>query len=210
MKRLMTSTAIAMIAASAAMAATDIKDVDMTGDAFVGYEELKLTFPKVSEQFFDQIDTNDDNRISSEELLEPDAQDILARYTMVGMDERAQVVLDANHDRFVSKEEFVNVFPSFTEIDFEEMDANNDNRASYAEIYATDAQNIIARYYGDTVRGIADIDTNGDRFADFEEMANAFSGITNESLEEIDTNNDNRVSSVELYANDAQQIVARY
>lgn len=36
-------------------------------------------------------------------------------------------------------------------------------------------------------------------------MTAVFPGITQESLEEIDTNNDNRVSRTELYANDAQQ-----
>lgn len=86
---------------------------------------------------------------------------------MVGMDERAQVVLNANYDRFVSKVEFVNVFPSFSEIDFEEIDDNNDSRVSYTEVYDTKAQDIIARYYGDTVKGIADVDTNGDNVADY-------------------------------------------
>lgn len=209
MKRLLTTTAVALFSATTAFAAVDIMDVDMTGDEFVGFEELRLAFPEVTEEFFDQMDTDSDNRISSDELLESEAQDILARYTMVGMEERRTVVLDANYDRFVSKEEFVNIFPSFTEIDFDAMDQNNDNRVSYVEIYDTNAQDIIERYYGETVQGIADIDTNGDNFADFAEMTAAFPGISEQDLQTIDTNGDNRVSSTELYATEAQQIVSR-
>lgn len=53
-------------------------DVDMTGDQFVGFEEMRLAFPEINEEFFDEMDLTDDNRIGSEELLESDAQDILA------------------------------------------------------------------------------------------------------------------------------------
>ena len=53
-------------------------DVDMTGDQFVGFEEMRLAFPEIIEEFFDEMDLTDDNRIGSEELLESDAQDILA------------------------------------------------------------------------------------------------------------------------------------
>ena len=53
-------------------------DVDMTGDQFVGFEEMRLAIPEIIEEFFDEMDLTDDNRIGSEELLESDAQDILA------------------------------------------------------------------------------------------------------------------------------------
>ena len=210
MTRLMTTTAVALFAATAASAATDIADVDMTNDDFVGFEELRMAFPELTEEFFDQMDLNTDNRISSEELLETKAQDILARYTMVPMQERKQVVLDANYDRFVTKEEFVAVFPTFSEIDFDAIDDNNDDRVSYVEVYETEAQNIIARYYGGTVADIAQIDANGDNFADFEEMMGYYPTITEENLRLIDLNNDNRISSQELYEPKAQQIVSRY
>ena len=210
MTRLMTTTAVALFTATAASAATDISDVDMTADSFVGFEELRMAFPEVTEENFDAMDLNDDNRVSSEELLETDAQDILARYTMVPMKERAQVVLDANFDRFVSKEEFTAIFPTFSEIDFNTIDDNNDNRVSYVEVYETEAQDIIARYYGGTVTDIAMIDANGDSFADFDEMVGFYPEITEVNLKLIDTNNDNRISSTELYDPKAQQIVSRY
>lgn len=210
MTRLVTSTAIALFAATAATAATDMSDVDMTNDQFVGFEELKMAYPELTEEFFNQMDSNSDNRLSSEELLETSAQDILARYTMVPKEERAKVVLDANFDRFVTKEEFVAVFPTFSEIDFKAMDDNNDQRVSYVEVYETKAQDIIARYYGGTVADIAAIDTNGDNFADFDEMMGFYPEITEENLKLIDQNNDNRISSQELYDPKAQQIVSRY
>lgn len=210
MTRLMTTTAVALFTATAAFAATDISDVDMTADSFAGFEELRMAFPDVTEENFDAIDLNDDNRVSSQELLETDAQDILARYTMVPMKERSQVVLDANFDRFVSKEEFTAIFPTFSEIDFNTIDDNNDNRVSYVEVYETEAQDIIARYYGGTVTDIATIDANGDSFADFDEMMGFYPEITEVNLKLIDTNNDNRISSTELYDPKAQQIVSRY
>ena len=210
MTRLMTTTAVALFTATAVSAATDIADVDMTADEFVGYEELRLAFPEVSEEDFDAMDLNGDNRICSVELLETDAQNILARYNMVPMEERAQVVLDAYYDRFVTMEEFTAIFPTFSDIDFDTMDDNNDNRVSYVEVYQTEAQDIIARYYGGTVADIAKIDTNGDNFADFNEMMGFFPEITEVNLQLIDTNNDNRISSQELYDPKAQQIVSRY
>ena len=175
MTRLMTSSAIAIFAATAVSAATDISDVDMNNDSFVGFEELKMAYPELTEENFDQMDDNSDNRLSSDELLDTGA-----------------------------------VFPTFTEIDFNAIDENNDERVSYVEFYDTKAQDIVARYYGGTVADIAAIDANGDNFADFDEMMGYYPEITAESLQLIDTNNDNRISSQELYDPKAQQIVSRY
>ena len=57
---------------------------------------------------------------------------------------------------------------------------------------------------------IADIDTNGDAFADADEMMAAYPGLPAEAFEDIDANDDNRVSSDELYTREAQELVAPY
>ena len=211
MKRLTLTTAIAALAAGAAVAATDVDAVDLNGDKFVSMEEMKWVFPDFDVAFWGDIDTNGDNRVSSEEILTTEAQDILARFDMVPLEQvTAKVVLDDDADGFISYEDMQRGYPTFTELDFEAIDLNDDNRIAYAEIYATEAQDIIARYEAATVADISDVDKNGDAFADFDEMVIAYPGLILEEFEEIDLNDDNRISAEELYTTDAQNIVARY
>jgi EF hand len=211
MNRLMIATAISALTAGAALAATEIEAVDMTGDGFATLEEVKMAFPEFDATFFMDIDTNGDNRVSAQEILETDAQDILARYEMVPLEMRTdKIVLDDDGDGFISIEDMRRGYPEFTELDFDSMDLNNDNRVSIQEIFETDAQDIIARYEGGTIKTLAEIDVNGDSFADFNELVVAYPGLSAESFEQIDLNGDNRVSSQELYEGEAQQIVSRY
>lgn len=212
MKRLMTATtAIAALTAGAAFAATDINDLDMTGNGFASMEEVMMAYPTLPATEFEQIDANDDNRLSPEEVLATEAQDIFARYDMVPMDDRGPyIVLDNDGDGFIQYSDMLRAYPGFTAVDFESIDLNDDNRLEYAEYYETEAQDTIARYTAtDTVRDIAEIDTNNDDFADADEMMAAFPGLTAESFEEIDLNDDNRISFDELYAPEAQEIVSR-
>ena len=211
MKRLLTTTtAIATLAAGAALAATDIDAVDMDGDGFADVAEVKAAFPEFDVVFFSDIDTNDDNRIGPQEILETEAQDILARYEMVPLEERVYARVDADMNGYMEYDEIKAFFPGLSELDYEEIDNNDDNRVTYDEYYNTEAQDIMARAASDaTVMDIAEIDSNGDDFADFNEMVAAYPGLSQLNFEEIDENDDNRISSTELYSTEAQNILAR-
>lgn len=210
MKRMMLATAVTALTAGSALAATDIDQVDLTGDDFVSMEELKVVFPDFDVEFFDNIDTNDDNRISREEILATEAQDILARYDMVPVEARVEpIVLDDDGDGFISIDDMRRGYPSFTALDFEEIDTNDDNRVSYNEIYTTEAQDIVARYETAGELTHAMIDTDSDDFVSFEEMAAAFPTADAEDFEMIDLNDDNRVSYDEFYTLESQEVVNR-
>lgn len=211
MKRLTLTTAVAALAAGAAVAATDIEAVDLTGDRFATMEELSYVFPGFDVEFFDDIDTNDDNRVSQDEILTQEAQEILARYDMIPLEQVTnKVILDDDGDGFISYEDMQRGYPEFTALDFESIDTNDDNRLSYGEVYALDAQNTIAKYEVGTIADISEIDTNGDAFADFDELVVVYPGLPMESFEQMDVNDDNRISADELYSEEAQEIVSRY
>jgi len=54
-----------------------IMAVDTDDDAFASYEELRATFPGLSYQDFEIIDNNGDNRVSSVEYYNAEAQTVL-------------------------------------------------------------------------------------------------------------------------------------
>lgn len=211
MKRLLTaSTAIVALTAGAALAATDIDAIDMDADGFADVSEIKAAFPEFDVVFFADMDTNDDNRIGPQEILTTESQDILARYDMVPLEERVYARVDADFNGYMEYDEIKAFFPGLSELDYEEIDANGDNRVTYQEYYTTDAQDIMARAApGGSLVDIAEIDMNGDDFADFEEMVAAYPGLTQLNFEELDENDDNRLSSQELYSTEAQDILAR-
>lgn len=216
MTRFITATALVALTAAPAFAAVDLDQLDMTGDGFVSMEEVMAAYPDFAPESWGDIDTNDDRRLSSEEILQTEAQDIFARYEMLSMEERGRViVLDEDGDGFIQASDFERAYADFDAEDFEMIDTNDDNRVSYEEYYAPEAQQTIERYsvnvenVTDNVLDIAEIDTNGDSFADFDEMVAAYPGLATVDFEEIDANDDNRISSEELYAPEAQEIVSR-
>lgn len=119
---------------------------------------------------------------------------------------------DRNGDRFVSFSELAAVLPTVTQSDFNRLDVNDDRRLSANEVSAPDAQSVFGRYLetSSSVQGMSEIDTNGDRFATFTELAAAHPGIRRSDFDDIDTNNDRRVSQIELYEGTAQEILTRY
>ena len=209
MKRLMIATAASALAAGSALAATDINAVDLDGNGYASVEEIKTVFPEFDVTFFADIDANGDNRVAPQEILELEAQEILGRYDMVPVEEQRLIVLDTDSSGFIDADEMAAVFSDFDAEDFAAIDTNDDNRVTYGEFYTLEAQQIVARYYDGTIMDIADIDTNGDAFADFNEMVAAYPGLSQSDFNDIDGNDDNRISSQELYAPEAQQIVSR-
>jgi len=117
---------------------------------------------------------------------------------------------DQNGDNFASKAEVAAVNATLTSNDFRDLDINRDNRLSNAEITAPGASQILNR--GTTsaapVRSVAAL--GGGSFVSEAQLAAAYPGLSSVVFDQIDLNGDNRVSSVELYASDAQEVLGRY
>lgn len=196
--------------AGAATAAVSISDVDITGDDFASFEEIKNAMLGMNMQAFKDIDANNDNRISAVELSSPAAQNVLAQHQILGQKERPLSLLDLDGDGFMSLADMRNVHPDLTEAGFEQMDTNNDQRLSYQEFYATDAQVVLAQCGPTSFADIAAIDTNSDKFADFAEITAAYPKLAKYDFDEMSLNGDNRVSSVEWLAPRAQCILGEH
>lgn len=116
---------------------------------------------------------------------------------------------DTNGDRFASQAEITAVLPGLSGTDFRRIDANRDNRVSAAEIASGTAQSVLGRYLGVSgTMSLASVDTNGDNFVGFTELAAAYPGVQPADFRQIDVNDDNRLSNVELIA--GHDWVARY
>lgn len=112
---------------------------------------------------------------------------------------------DANGDRFASFDEVVAVNGTIDKNDFRGIDTNRDNRLSSAEVLAPGAQAVLKRGTAST-GGAATVKG----FASEAELAAAYPGLSSVDFDLIDTNNDNRVSSVEILDADAQARLGRY
>ena len=118
---------------------------------------------------------------------------------------------DTDGDGFVSLTEIETVFPGFTGSDFRTVDGNRDNRLSAVELQNPEIRTVVARYEpsGRSLSELATLDTDGNGFAAFDELAVAYPGLTAGDYRRIDANGDTRVSVGELYALTAQEILAR-
>ena len=120
--------------------------------------------------------------------------------------------LDTNGDNFASFAEASAVYPTLTQADFRDLDGNNDRRLSNVELTAAGASAILNKHV-ETASSVLDlnaIDASGDRFASFAEIAAAYPGFKATDFDDIDVNDDNRVSATELYDAEAQAVVSRY
>lgn len=210
MLRTMTSILALSISTGAALAAVSIGDLDVSGDHFATFEEVKNAMPEMDMRAFQDIDANNDNRISAEELTSSEAQAVLSQHKMLGQKDRPLVLLDADGDGFMSLADIQGVHPDFTAVGFEAIDTNGDRRLSYAEFYTPEAQIVFAQCGPSSFADIASIDMNNDKFADFDEIKAAYPKMEMNDFKEIDLNKDNRVSSVEWLSPDAQCIVGEH
>lgn len=118
---------------------------------------------------------------------------------------------DANGDGFVTLSEIETVFPDFSRSDFRTVDNNRDNRISAVELQNPDVRAVIGRYEASSrmVEGLAALDTDGNGFASFDELAVAYPNLSATDYRLIDTNRDNRVSFPEFYTLEAQVALSR-
>ena len=114
---------------------------------------------------------------------------------------------DQNGDRFVSYSEITAVNPTVSKNDFRDLDVNRDRRLSSVELNAPGAEAILDRgtNAAGTVQSVADI--SGGSFVSEAQLAAAYPGLKAHEFDIIDGNNDGRVSSVEIYASAAQDIL---
>ena len=117
---------------------------------------------------------------------------------------------DQNGDHFVSYSEITAVNPLVSKNDFRDLDVNRDRRLSSVELNAPGAEAVLDRGTNPsgTVRSVADI--SGGSFVSEGQLTAAYPGLKSHEFGIIDTNNDGRVSSTEIYAADAQDILNQH
>ncbi len=210
MKTLTLALAASALSATAVFAATDIQSVDRNGDRFASYDELTGAVPGLTRSDFRDIDTNGDRRVSSVELLAPDAQAVVNRYAL-GADTLVDIArVDTNGDNFVSFSELAGVYPGLSATDWNGIAGSDDNRLNAGEFYATDTQVILNQNLGSTAFVALDaVDADGSNFATLGELRGAYPGLSAIDFADIDTNSDNRISFDELYAVDAQVVLGQ-
>ncbi len=120
--------------------------------------------------------------------------------------------VDRNSDRFASFDEITAVYPGLTRSDFNSIDTNDDRRVSAVELADGAAQSIIHRQLPGQGRvlGLSKVDTNGDNFVSFTELAGVYRGLTASDWDKLDTNDDKRLNASELYSEAAQSVLGRH
>ena len=117
---------------------------------------------------------------------------------------------DTNGDRFASFSEVVAVNATIDANDFRDLDTNRDRRLSATEITAPGASAVLNRGGVSTGTVLSTVQIGGGSFVSEAQLAAAYPGLTANDFDRIDLNDDNRVSSVEIYASDAQTRLGRY
>lgn len=204
MRHLLLTTATIFAAATAAQAAMTIQDLDISGDGFATFNEVRNVIPRMDMVDFKAIDANNDNRLSAEEVTASGAQTRLAQHAALPADSQAIRAVDTDGDNFISWEEMSRAYPAMTEVNFKSADQNSDGRLSYGEYYDEKTQIAIAQCVPSTFLDLASMDGNGDKFLDMEELKVGYPKVTDSDFHTIDLNSDNRISALELLAPTAQ------
>ena len=113
------------------------------GGSFASQAQLMAAYPGLSVHDFNEIDQNNDGRVSSNELYDADAHPLLrgaADEALVSLD-----VIDTDGSNFASLSELQAQYPTLTKIDFRRVDLNNDSRLSFSELYRIEAQDVIRK-----------------------------------------------------------------
>lgn len=211
MKRIALTLAATILSTTAAVAATDIASFDANGDGFATVAEVNAVFPGFSQSDFRQIDGNRDNRISAAELQQPGVSGIVGRYVggaagVVGLGD-----IDTSGNGFASFAELSATYPGLTAVEFDRIDANDDNRVSFRELYSPIAQSVVSLHEAanSQVSVLAQVDVNGDSFAAYNELLAAYPGLSTIDFRAIDANKDNRLSRVEFQSIETQTVLGR-
>lgn len=200
----------ALLASSAAVAMEGI-DLDIDRDGFATKAEIAQILGPLSRSDFNQLDTNDDGRLSNKELRSPDVRPIIGRYEATMSIVHGVSDVDTNGDRFLTIDELQATYDGFNDQDFRDLDLNNDQRVDAREFYQPASQAVVTRYEmaPTTKMTIQQVDMDGDYFVTFDELKSAFPSVSEVDFKEIDMNGDRRIHSLEFYDSRAQIILDR-
>lgn len=204
MKTLALAIATTALTATVASAATGIASFDANGDRFASFDEVVAVNPTIDRNDFRGLDTNRDNRLSASEVLAAGAQAVLKRGT-------AATGGPATVQGFASYTELAAAYPGLSKVDFDQIDANNDNRVSSVEILDIDAQERLGRYEAGSqiLVSLSSVDVDGDGFASLGELQAAYPGLSSSDLIFFDANDDNRISFTEFYSLDTIEVLGK-
>lgn len=211
MKRILLAATSLIALSTAAIAAVDIKDLDMDGDSAATFAEVTAKAPSLTQLEFDEVDTNDNNAWDANEL-NADAQALLTRYMEGELKTQDEFTLDTDKDGMVSMVEVNALAPSVTQLEFDEIDTNDNNQWDPNELNA-DAQGLLRR---DTASedsngpyDMASLDTDGDNAASIEEVMAKHPTISKEEFTEVDANGSNMWDREEIMGSIAQGYLGR-
>ena len=122
-----------------------ISAIDTNGNGFASFAELQATYPGLSAVEFDRIDSNDDNRVSFDELYSPLAQATVSLHDATSSQVSVLSQVDTNGDSFAGYGELLAAYPGLNAADFRLIDANNDNRISRNEFLRIETQDVLGR-----------------------------------------------------------------
>ena len=211
MKRILFAATSFIALSTAAFAAIDVKDLDMNGDNGASFEEVTAKAPSLTQLEFDTIDLNDNNMWDANEMT-GDAQALLVRYMQGELKTQDEFTLDNDKDGMVSMAEVNAVAASVTQLEFDEIDTNDNNQWDPNELNA-DAQGLLRRDTAskDSVGpfDITSLDTNGDNAASIEEVMAVNPKISKEEFTEVDANGSNMWDREEIMGTVAQGYLGR-
>ena len=208
MQRFITTALAGLMMTATAASAMEATDLDINGDGFATLSEVRTILPGFNAFDFRDVDTNDDNRLSANELQSAETRNVVARYENRMGIAHGLSDSDTNGDRFASHAELAAVYNGLTDAEFLSIDINRDQRLSAAELYAPRTQAVVSRYkMSDRMLvTIMQVDTNDDFFVSFDELSQSFPGLSHAEFQLIDVNGDNRIASTEYYQPEAQEI----
>ena len=123
---------------------TFLSTADISGGAFVSYDQLQAAYPGVPTSALHIIDTNRDGRISAPELA--GGQSDLSIYEANGSDVLVSLsTLDVDGSGFASLGELQAQYPDLTANDLRDFDTNRDGRISFAELYDPNAVSVLGK-----------------------------------------------------------------
>lgn len=211
MKTLALAIATTALTATAATAGVSIADVDQNGDRFASVSELTAVYPGLKSADFNDIDMNDDRRISANELLSGVAQTVLGKYAQAANEVAGISAIDTDNSGQLSAAELAAAYPGFGATDFDDIDMNDDRRVSANELYSPVGQAVVTRFEAGAMEAVSlsEVDTDGSRFVTFDELNAAYPGVSALDFRAIDGNRDNRISLNELYASGTLTVLGR-
>ena len=211
MKRILLAATSFFALSTVAFGAVDIKDLDTDGDSAATYAEVIAKAPSLTQLEFDEVDTNDNNTWDANEL-NADAQALLTRYMEGELQTQDEFTLDSDKDGMVSMMEVNAVAASVTQLEFDEIDTNDNNQWDPNELNA-DAQGLLRRdTASEDSKGpfdITSLDTDGDNAASIDEVMAKHPTISKEEFVEVDANGSNMWDREEIMGSVAQGYLGR-